>query len=215
MKYLKNLVFNKILTGIFILSMAGTVMVSDAQDTPAFDELKSFFEDGYVFKAEFNHIYIDNFTGSEQTTEGQIWIGEGQYKIEGDSQQMIVDGEISRVYDRVKNRVIISEYIEEEDDFAPSRMLQGVDETFSVSENELEDGKTEIKMISDDPFSIFMEVTIILDQNRNPIQIQAFDQVDNELTTTFSSGSFIEEQPGQFDISVPDSAEVIDLRHES
>ena len=213
--YLKNLVYKVFIFLAVLAVLPGYVTSTSAQSTPVFDELKSLFENGYVFEAEFNHLYVDNFTGAEQSTEGHIWIGKDQYKIEGDSQKMIVDGEISRVYDQSKNRVIISEYIEEEDDFAPSRMLQGVDDTFVVSETELDDGNIEIKMISEDPFSIFLEVVIVLDQNRNPLRIEAIDQVENELITSFSAGNFIEGQADLFDISVPEDAEVIDLRHDS
>lgn len=215
MKFLKSLVFKRVSFLWIIFITGGFSLTAQAQSTPAFDELKSYFENGYMFEAEFTHLYKDDFTGSEQLTEGRIWIGKNHYKIEGDNQQMVVDGEISRVYDRTKNRVIISEYIEEEDDFAPSRMLQGVDETFTVTETDLEDGHAEIKMVSDDPFSIFTEVTITVDSNRNPLTIEAVDQVDNKLTTTFSSGVFVEETEEPFELDVPDDADIVDLRYES
>ncbi len=215
MKFLKNLAFKQLLLILFLILTAGYSLSAQAQSTPAFDELKAFFEEGYVFEAEFTHLYRDDFTGSEQLTEGRIWIGKNHYKIEGDNQQMVVDGEISRVYDGLKNRVIISEYIEEEDDFAPSRMLQGVDDTFTVSETELNNGNTEILLISDDPFSVFKEVKITVNSERNPLKIEAVDQVENELTTTFSSGVFVEESPEQFELDIPDDADIVDLRHES
>lgn len=211
--YLVNWVFKSGIVLFFIA--AGIPENTSAQSTPKFDSLKSMFEDGYVFNAGFTHQYHDGFTGEQQTSEGEIWIGREQYKIEGENQQMLVDGDISRVYDSLKNRVIISEYIEEEDDFAPSKMLQGVDSTFSVSEQSAENNETLIRMISNDPFSIFAEVSIYLNENGLPVRIRAVDQVDNELITTFMDGEFEEETAQVFQLSIPDDAEQVDLRYES
>lgn len=211
--YLVNWVFK---TGIALIFIAAGIQANTyAQSTPKFDSLKSMFEDGHVFNAEFTHQYNDGFTGEQQTSEGEIWIGREQYKIEGENQQMLVDGDISRVYDSQKNRVIISEYIEEEDDFAPSKMLQGVDSTFSVTEQSAENNETLIRMISNDPFSIFAEVSIYLNENDLPVRIRAVDQVDNELITTFMDGKFEEETAQVFQLSIPDDAEQVDLRYES
>jgi len=118
------------------------------------------------------------------------------------------------VYDSTKNRVIISDYIEEEDDFAPSRMLQGVDDSYSVEESN-EDGNTVIKLASDDPFSIFMNVSIYLNGSGIPTRIVAIDQVENELITTFTQGAFISKAPDIFQFQYPENAEEIDLRHDS
>jgi outer membrane lipoprotein-sorting protein len=183
-----------------------------AQNTPAFDQLKQSFEDGHIFHAEFTHRYEDSFTGETQQSEGVIWIGKEQYKIEGMDQIMVVDGEISRVYDGAKNRVIVSDYVEEEDDFAPSRMLQGVDDTYRVSETS-QNGQTEIVLHSDDPFSIFETVTILLDSNGHPKEINATDQAENVLVTSFSNGTFTEPTGGLFDLETPADAELIDLRY--
>lgn len=198
----------------FMLFGVGSHQIS-AQGTPAFDQLKLAFEDGMIFHAEFSHLYEDSFTGETQHNEGVIWIGKDQYKIEGSDQVMVVDGDLSRVYDSKKNRVIISDYIEEEDDFAPSRMLQGVDDSYSVSESSLNDGRTEIVLQSDDPFSIFVTVTILLHSNGNPEEIKALDQAENLLVTSFSNGTFTETTEGLFDLETPADAELIDLRYNS
>jgi outer membrane lipoprotein-sorting protein len=204
--------FTTIIT-LFILFI--TTTAAAYSQTPHFDRLKVNFEENRVFKAEFSHKYKDAFTGEEQFSEGQIWIGKNRYKIEGNLQTMVVDGELSTVYDRNRNRIIISDYIEEEDDFAPSRMLQGVDESFQVEESELNDNRVKIEMVSDDPFSIFREVTIFLDQNGFPEQIMAIDQVDNELLTRFESGEFISADNELFELNVPDDTERVDMRHDT
>lgn len=186
-----------------------------AQDTPEFDRLKQRFENNFVFKSGFTHKYQDTFTGDEQVTTGVIWVGKEQYKMRSGESIMLVDGEISRVYDNTKNRVIISDYVEEEDDFAPSRMLQGVDDSYAVEEYQNKEGQTVIELTSDDPFSIFLNVSIFLDSSGIPIRIVAVDQVENKLITYFEEGEFIQRSPEIFQFRYPESAEVIDLRHDS
>lgn len=211
MKSLKNSMYNFLLAGLIML---GGVNLTAAQDTPNFDRLKQMFESGEILVADFTHTYEDSFTGESQVTEGRITIGKDHYKISGQGQAMVVDGATSRVYDGSKNRVIISDYYEEEDDFAPSRMLQGVDESYSVSEHR-SDSETIIRLTSDDPFAVFTGVIIRLDDNLIPILIEATDQADNLLTTRFYDGYFTEYSEKVFQLSVPDDAEEIDLRYDS
>jgi len=207
-----NLVYKKLFIGLILLLFTSAQAWS--QNTPAFDNLKEKFASGQVFKADFTHEYNDTFTGDQQITEGTIWVGKEQYKMRSGESIMLVDGETSRVYDSTKNRVIISDYIEEEDDFAPSRMLQGVDDSYSVEESN-EDGNTVIKLASDDPFSIFMNVSIYLNGSGIPTRIVAIDQVENELITTFTQGTFLSKTPDIFQFQYPENAEEIDLRHDS
>jgi len=211
---LKNLAFKLLAPiGFFVLISSFLPRSANAQNTPVFDLLKSNFEHGMIFFADFTHRYEDSFTGESQQNDGMIWIGKDQYKIEGNNQVMVVDGEISRVYDATKNRVITSDYVEEEDDFAPSRMLQGVDESYSISESPSSGGSTEITLQSDDPFSVFQTVTISLDSNGLPTEIRATDQAENQLTTQFQSGEFVEPGENLFELNEPDDAEQIDLRY--
>lgn len=212
---MKNWAFRLLLCSFTIIYLGSGLPPASAQDTPVFEQLKLVFEEGQIFHADFSHRYEDSFTGETQSNEGVIWIGKNQYKIEGSDQVMVVDGEISRVYDGAKNRVIVSDYIEEEDDFAPSRMLQGVDHTYSVHETSLNDGRTEIVLESDDPFSIFNTVTILLNSAGNPEEIKAIDQAENLLVTTFSDGTFTPPSENLFDLVIPEDAELIDLRYNS
>lgn len=207
-----NLVFKQ--TTILLLLFALAPAIGFAQGAPQFDQLKQKFEDGLVFESDFIHEYNDTFTGDQQITEGRIWVGKEQYRMRSGASMMLVDGEISRVYDSTKNRVIISDYIEEEDDFAPSRMLQGVDDSYTVQES-TDDEQTVIVLTSDDPFSIFLSVSIFLNSAGIPTRIVAIDQVENELITTFNDGVFIQKTPEIFQFQYPEDAEEIDLRHDS
>lgn len=213
-KYLMSLASKVRYTFLLFLCVSFSIPVQ-AQDTPLFDQLRQKFEDNRIFISEFSHLYEDSFTGEQQFAEGQIWIGKERYKIESQDQVMIVDGDISRVYDGSKNRLIISDYIEEEDDFAPSRMLQGVDESYSITEEPAGDGSYRVILFSDDPFSIFEEVIIHVDSQGRPLRIEARDMADNLLTTSFENGEFTDSDDAIFELEIPEGAEQIDLRHET
>lgn len=174
--------------------------------------LKLKFENGQVFKADFYHQSVDSYTGDTTASRGDIWIGEAQYKVQTDHQLVVVDGKTSTVYDEHRNRVILSEYEPEEDDFAPSRILNGVDSTFSVVAEEETDEGIYIRLTSDDPFAIYKEVEIFLSPQLVPRRIRAVDPVDNIITTRFRNGKFISGSNELFTFDIPESAEIVDMR---
>ncbi len=179
------------------------------QDEP-FEILKQRFESGDVLHAQFRYRYEDSFTNEISTNAGILWISGEQYKIISSPQTILVDGETSKVYDANRNRLIISEYVEEEDDFAPSRILGSIDSTYIVAEQQSTDSGFLITLNSQDPFSLYKKITIALDSNYIPVEIVATDRADNIITTTFFDASYVKN--AAFNISYPDSAKIIDLR---
>lgn len=193
--------------GFFVVAQAGY-----AQDAP-FEQLKQKFENGQIFKADFNHKYVDSYTDETVENSGEIWVGENQYKVDSPNQLVAVNGDISRVYDSERNRVIISTYVPEEDDFAPSRILNGIDSTYTIDEQEKKGDNYLIKLSSDDPFALFQNVEITLNSNLIPLKIFVRDPADNLITTTFSDGSFINRRENIFELEYPANAEIIDMRN--
>jgi outer membrane lipoprotein-sorting protein len=193
---------------LFILG-ASTV---EAQNK-VFPKLRANFENQKVFVADFEHTYFDSYTNETLTSEGKIWVSSGKYRLDSESQLLIVDGETSRVYDEARNRVIISDYSEEDDDFAPSRMLNGVDSTYTITEEKLEKGRTKIIMTTEDDFALYLRVEIIVDSKANPISISAFDFSENEIVTTFKNGAFLPKNEELFVLSYPQNAEIVDTRY--
>ncbi|MEX0685420.1 MAG: outer-membrane lipoprotein carrier protein LolA [Balneolales bacterium] len=181
-----------------------------AQDS--FEKLKEKFQDGQVLEAQMSHTFVDAYTGDIIESSGNIWIGENQYKIEVDDQVVVVDGDISRVYNKRQNKVIISEYIPEDDDFAPSRFLAGDDHTYEIQETDSEIAATQLTLSSTDPFDVFSSVEIHLTQNLIPVKITAIDQTDNRFTTAFYEARFIAPTDSTFSFPHPDDADLIDLR---
>lgn len=178
-----------------------------------FSDLKQTFEDGSIFKADFYHQTVDSYTQDTVGSDGRIWVGGQKYRVEADNKSVVVDGETSMVYDENRNRVIISNYEPEDDDFAPSRILNGVDSTFTVQTQEKRDNEIYILLSSDDPFAIYQEVEIFLSKSLVPKKIKAVDPADNVITTTFSDGIFMKPEEGMFTLSYPESAEKVDMRN--
>ncbi len=178
-----------------------------------FDQLKAIFQKGEVFEADFVHAYYDSYTNETVSSDGRIWIGEKEYKLESEGQILVVAGDTSKIYDSYRNRLIISDYLEEDDDFAPSRMLNGVDSTYTVYEVELSNEQTKIELKTDDDFALFLLVEIVLNKDGIPISIEAHDYSDNIITTSFNSGKFVQKQSDIFQLQYPDTAEIIDTRY--
>ena len=178
-----------------------------------FSDLKETFEDGSIFMADFYHQTVDSYTQDTVASDGRIWVGGQKYRVEAGNKSVVVDGETSMVYDEDRNRVIISKYEPEDDDFAPSRILNGVDSTFTVQTQEKRGDQIYILLSSDDPFAIYQEVEIFLSNGLVPKKIKAVDPADNVITTTFSEGEFMKPEEEMFTLSYPESAEKVDMRN--
>ena len=180
----------------------------------AFDKLKQRFDEGEIFHAEFQHQYIDSYTQDTVSNKGSIWVGEDKYKVRTQNQSVVVDGQTSMVFDDSRNRVILSKYEPTEDDFAPSRILNGADSTYAIESQERHDGKVFINLVSEDPFAVFQMVEITLNADLMPLRIFAKDQADNLITTSFKEGRFIAPEQGMFNLDYPEGAEIVDMRNQ-
>ncbi len=176
------------------------------------DRVRQLFGQGKVLHAHMSHELVDSYTGESQVINGVLWISKDKYKIRADHQVVLVNGDISMVYNERQNKLIISEYEPEEDDFAPSRFFSDADELFHVAEIAKQGEQTEILLRPDDPFEIFTEVFIRLNADLTPDRIRAIDQMENQLSTTFTDARYLDYSDGIFVLEYPESAEIIDLR---
>ncbi|WP_441001119.1 LolA family protein [Fodinibius sp. SL11] len=196
---------------VYIVGL-GLPSLTLGQESP-FSKLKQTFENGSIFKAEFHHQTVDSYTRDTVASSGHIWVGNQEYRVQADNKSVVVDGKTSTVYDEDRNRVIISKYEPEDDDFAPSRILNGVDSTFTVQNQEIRENEIYILLSSDDPFAIYKKVELFLTKSLIPKKIVAVDPADNIITTTFSEGKFMKPEEGMFTLSYPESAEKVDMRN--
>lgn len=207
-----NLKVKIVCFGLAMVLMAGALNSLKAQQT-AFEQLREKFKSGRIFHAEFSHRYIDSYTHDTTSNKGVIWVGEDRYKVRTPNQSVVVDGKTSMVYDDNRNRVIISKYDPKEDDFAPSRILNGIDSTYTVKVQERRGAGIYIELRSSDTFAIYKKVEIYLSEQQKPQKIKAVDPADNIIITSFDNGDFISSSQGMFHLDYPDGAEIVDMRN--
>ena len=198
---------------LFLMLIGLTSISQNLQaQSRVFEELKTRFQEGSVFHADFQHTYTDAYTDETSTSDGLIWIDQNGYKLESEDKIIVVDGELSQVYEAFRNRLIVSEYDAEEDDFAPSRMLSGLDDTYSANQERLASGNTLVKLVTEDDFATFLTVEIEVSPNLEPLKITAYDFADNIIITTFTNGRFETSTEDTFKLDVPEDAEIVDMR---
>lgn len=185
---------------------------SEKDDSPSLAMLKKKFDEQVYYRAELSHQFTDAYTNETTSSYGSIWFSKDMYKIDTPDQLILVRDLTSTVYNKNQNKVIISQYDPEEDDFAPSRYFSGNRDTYSSVDIVNEDGTKTIKIMSDDAFELFSEVEIKLSRDGNPVQIDAVDQMENTIRTTFRFGRFERIKQDVFSISYPSDAEIVDMR---
>ena len=185
---------------------------------PAQDNFLSLIQDkirsGEVLSARFSHEFTDAYTQETSTNEGSIWIGWQQYRIETAGQIIVVDGELSKVLDLGRNRVIISEYDSELDDFAPSKIIGGIGNTYQVVKTTTRRNTQEFKLQSSDPFSTFEQMSIRVHSDLKPFDLSALDMGANRMQTSFSEVEYLPASTNFFELIIPEDAEVVDMRYE-
>ncbi|MCH8495138.1 MAG: outer-membrane lipoprotein carrier protein LolA [Balneolales bacterium] len=192
-----------------LLFVAATLQ---ANDSPALKQLKERFSGDVVFRAEMSHFFTDSFTDETTETYGTIWFSKDRYRIDTPDQKIVVNGDVSTVYNVRQKRVIISHYDAEEDEFAPSRFFGSSEATFRSQDSTGDDGTTTILITSDDPFELFSKVNIRVSRDGSPMQIDAIDQMDNSVRTNFRFGRFERMRSDLFTLDYPADTEVVDLR---
>lgn len=169
---------------------------------------------GAILSAQFNHDFIDAYTQETSRNEGSIWIGWQQYRIETVGQIIVVNGELSKVLDRRRNRVIISEYDSELDDFAPSKIIGGLGNTYQVVDTKSRHNTQEFNFQSSDSFSTFKQMSIRIDSDLKPVDLSALDMGANRMQTSFSEVKYLSSSSNLFELIIPEGAEIIDMRYE-
>ncbi len=192
-------------------------VVSDSSEPEmlnVLDQISRRISEGYVYNANMSHRFTDGFTMEETQTSGEVWVGTDQYKVRTSDQLISVNGRVSTVYNTRQKKVIISNYFPEEDDFAPSRLIGSYQDRFEISS--IEDrpgGISRVHLQSIDPFEIITVASLDIDPaGPHLLEMYAEDQTDNIYEISFTNGNFQPLAENMFNISWPDTAEVIDLR---
>jgi outer membrane lipoprotein-sorting protein len=211
--YVASILIKTALIALIVLSFVFAEAKAGAtNDSPALERLKQQFAQEVMFRAELSHFFTDSFSGETSETYGTIWFSRDRYRIETPDQVIVVNGDVSTVLNIRQNRLIISHYDAEEDEFAPSRFFASDNEAYTSIDQSNADGSTTITITSDDPFEMFQRVQIRVSREGNPMQIDALDQMENTIRTTFRFGRFSPTDGVRFTLLPPPGAEIVDLR---
>lgn len=191
---------------------SGSVESQLKSDTPALAALKKRFNEGILYRADLSHQFTDSYTDETTNSYGSIWFTRDSYKIDTPDQIIIVNNLVSTVFNKQQKRVIYSNYNPEEDDFAPSRYFSGTAGNYESKEVTNPDGSTTITLTITDPFEQFKSVVIRVSRDGMPLQIDAVDQVDNTIRTTFRFGRFERPAAEIFAFQPPAGTEIVDMR---
>ena len=195
---------------IMMLFWGGSLLAQENYLSLIQDKIRN----GEILSAQFNHEFTDAYTQEISQNEGSIWIGWQQYRIETAGQIIVVDGTLSKVLDRSRNRVIISEYDSELDDFAPSKIIGGLGNTYQVVDTKKRLNFQEYNLQSSDPFSTFEQMNIRIDSELKPSSLTALDMGANRMQTSFSDVEYIPISVHLFELIIPEDAEIVDMRYE-
>jgi hypothetical protein len=198
------------LTFCIMFFLGGSLLAQENYLTQIQDKIKK----GEILFAQFNHEFTDAYTQEMSQNKGSIWIGWQQYRIETVGQIIVVDGVLSKVLDRSRNRVIISEYDPELDDFAPSKIIGGLGNTYQVVDTKNRLNVQEYNLQSSDPFSTFEQMNIRIDSELKPSSLIALDMGANRMQTSFSEVAYIPFSINLFELIIPEDAEIVDMRYE-
>ena len=195
---------------IMMLFWGGSLLAQENYLSLIQDKIRN----GEILSAQFNHEFTDAYTQEISQNEGSIWIGWQQYRIETAGQIIVVDGTLSKVLDRSRNRVIISEYDSELDDFAPSKIIGGLGNTYQVVDTKKRLNFQEYNLQSSDAFSTFEQMNIRIDSELKPSSLTALDMGVNRMQTSFSEVEYIPVSVNLFELIIPEDAEIVDMRYE-
>ncbi len=76
-----------------------------------------------ILQVEFRSLFVDSFTGDYSELQGRAWIGLNRYKVETAERILLVEDSVSSLWDPAQQRLVISDYVAEEDDFAPAKLF--------------------------------------------------------------------------------------------
>ena len=199
-----------------LLGTAGSV---SGQDSPTLERMRDRISMGQIYYARFESVYFDSFTLDSSVVQGTLWLGEEGYRVETAQQTLVVSGTVSQVWDADRNRVILSDYREEEDDFAPSVVLSDQDDDMLASDVRIAGGVA-VELVSKDPYAKLREIRLEVRRGDLPYRATSVDPADNRTVTRLIGSSWlIPGAPGGwvvptglFTLEIPPGAEVVDLR---
>jgi hypothetical protein len=194
------------------LSLLAGPTLTTAQDAPSdWELLRTRIQQGELLESQFSMHWINAEGILEQQAKGLLILWKDGYRIEsGESQRLVYEG-LSRVIDHQQQQFIVSEYLAEDDDFAPARLL---DSTYLASFELSSPKVNHLLWKTQDPFETFKELEIVLKQGF-VYQMNATDQLDNQIRLQLSQNQWVAPDSNFFILQAPKEYRRVDLRQEA
>lgn len=176
------------------------------------EKVKMEIQGGKVLASQFEMLSTDQYNDSEQVLTGSLFIWKDGYRIETSQTKMLVYEGFSTVIDHEQKQVIQSNYVAEDDDFAPAKLLQ--EDWLATYQKEISESNSTIQWTTEDPFETFNFLEVRMGV-AFPDALKASDQLQNsvQLFLTQQRWHAINDS-SIFSLSLPDNYELIDLRNE-
>ncbi len=183
------------------------------------DQVEGKLISGKNIKVQFEEMFIWKLAGEDQKIEGELFLrGDSKFCIITEDQKIVSDGVNLYTYNRLVNRVLIDRLEQSEDALLPRQIL------FQYTKNH----RTRVlgkETISEYPCYVlefthetgeiyFPTVRVWVDEKAwVPRKIEQIDLYDNRTIYFLKNVEIgIELEEKQFRFTIPDSAEVIDMR---
>lgn len=111
---------------IFLISVAFSSLAFS--QSKSLDQIRQRISDqGEILQVDFQTLFVDSFTGDYSLVQGRAWIGLDKYKVETADRLLLVEDSLSSLWDPEQRRLVLSDYVPEEDDFAPAKLFGSED----------------------------------------------------------------------------------------
>lgn len=199
--------------------LAAFALPAPAQDADeVFARLKSKYESIGALRAEFSQTMTSAYMDDEATSTGLLIASGDSYRVETDDQTLVTDGEVTWVYMKSQNQLLINDHASDPQSFSVSEFLFDYDDRFDVAGVEsVTIGGARYFVLALTPSSdeaFFTEATLTL-RTRDDL-ITRLEVVDVNGTTMVFDLKNIELNPALdadvFRFTPPRGTEIIDLR---
>jgi outer membrane lipoprotein carrier protein len=127
-------------------------------------------------------------------------------------QTIVTNTQLTWVYNRAENQVLVNDYEEDPNTFSLTTFLSEFDSTYTAESYAREDDRDVVTLIPVDPLSSFRSVRLYAETGivRRLVVVDINDvQMDIQLSNILFDPEITDQS---FIFSVPDDADVIDLR---
>lgn len=176
--------------------------------------LRAKYDTMTTLRASFNQTTSSTYLDETEHFQGAIVLQGDSYRIEMPAQTIVTDTQITWVYNKSENQVLLSDYFDDETTFSLSQFLKEFDTAYSVEAFESENSVSILTLEPTDPFSSFQSVTIrVRSRDSLVTRLDIIDVNDVEMKFELSDIEFNPNLPdGSFVFLTPEGVEEVDLR---